>query len=245
MPVILRYGSDRCGSDAFSKTPRELPTESSLRFAAAREAVYDRMFGEAAAVSHELIPLAPHIDVYSFPPGHKERRCYTLVTSGMSDLRMSVHTSASGAPSRVELIFYCLEPIPEYIGILRRLAHFPHDIKTWMGYGHTMPNGDPPKPFWGSDVLDMLLFMPTIVRPDNSLPRELVLDGDPVHFLWIVPLTTPECNLKLVEGFEAILDLFQRNRHPHIFNPARSSYVVISSATLNTARGKFSSMAIL
>jgi hypothetical protein len=88
-----------------------------------------------------------------------------------------------------------------------------------------MPNGNPPEPFWGSSVLDTLLFMPTIVSTDAALADELSLDGEPVHFLWVVPLTTPECNLKLAKGFDAILDLFQLHRHPHIFDPGRKSYV--------------------
>jgi len=46
-----------------------------------------------------------------------------------------------------------------------------------------------------------------------------------VHFLWVVPLTSPECNLKLEKGVEAILDLFTEKRHPHVFDPARASYV--------------------
>jgi len=57
------------------------------------------------------------------------------------------------------------------------------------------------------------------------LQEELVLDGEGVNFLWIVPLTTPECNLKLAKGSSAILDLFQKNRHPHVFDPNRKSYV--------------------
>jgi hypothetical protein len=221
MSIVLRYGRE-----AFSKTPVGFPTESSLRFGAVREAAYNKMFGEAASVSHELVPLTPHVDVYAFPGGQKGRSFHTLVTGGMSDLQMTLPALARGAPRRVELIFYCFEPRAEYIDTLRRMAHFPHDNQTWIGYGHTMPNGNPPEPLWGSSVLNTLLFMPTIVRPDSSLPAELILDGEPVHFLWVVPLTTPECNLKLVDGFDAILDLFQENRHPHVFDPARGSYVL-------------------
>jgi len=73
--------------------------------------------------------------------------------------------------------------------------------------------------------LDTLLFMPPIVKKDQTLPSELQLGGEPVHLLWVVPLTTAECNLKLEKGFEAILDLFQRHRHPHVFDPLRKSYV--------------------
>ncbi len=218
--VIRRYGGN-----AFSGTPIGFTEESSAKFAGAREDLYSRFFGKAASVSHEIIPLIPHIDVYTYERGQHGRNFCTLVTSGMSDLEMSVPPGAKGAPRRVELVFYCSEPEQEYLDTLRRLAHFPHDNRSWLGWGHTMPNGDPPEPFWGSPALDTLLFMPTIVKPDGALAEELSLADEPVHFLWVVPLTTPECNLKLAKGFDAILDLFERHRHPHVFDPNRMSYV--------------------
>lgn len=128
-------------------------------------------------------------------------------------------------PRRVELIFYCAEPREEYIAIPRWLAHFPHNSKSWLGHGHTMPNGDPPSPFWGSTALDTICFSPPIVIKDQSLPELLQLGGQAVQFLWVVPITTAECDLKLHEGFGAIVDLFGKNRHPHIFDPKRKSYV--------------------
>jgi hypothetical protein len=67
--------------------------------------------------------------------------------------------------------------------------------------------------------------MPTIVKRDQKLPEALVLAGDPVHFLWVVPLSTRECNLKLEKGFDTVLGLFEQNRHPHAFDPARKSYI--------------------
>jgi hypothetical protein len=63
------------------------------------------------------------------------------------------------------------------------------------------------------------------VTKDQTLPEKLQLGGAPVYFLWVVPLTTAECNLKLEKGFEAIMDLFQQNRHPHVFDPNRKSHV--------------------
>src|SRR5690242_10027097 len=128
-------------------------------------------------------------------------------------------------PRRVELIFYCTEPKDEYIQTLRWAAHFPHDYKTCLSYGHTIPNGNPPAPFWGSRVLDTLLFMPSIVTKDEALADELQLAGDPVHFLWVVPISSRECNLKLQRGFGAIMDLFDQHKHPHVFDPSRQSYV--------------------
>jgi len=199
--------------------------EDTAGFAQARGAAYERLFGKALNVSHEVVPQIPHVDVYTFQRKRGDQIVYSLVTGGMSDLEMTLPRRASGVPKRVELIFYCTEPREEYITTLRWVAHFPHDTKSWLGHGHTMPNGNPPSPFWGSTKLDTLLFMPPIVIKDQTLPEELRLAGEPVHFLWLVPLTTAECNLKLQNGFDAILDLFQRNRHPHVFDPLRQSYV--------------------
>lgn len=204
--------------------------EETVGFRRARESVYEEFFGKSLTISHELLPLIPHIDVYTFKrtftkKDGSEQAFYTLVTGGMSDLEMTLPRRAHDAPRRVELIFYCAEPQEKYIATLRWVAHFPHSAKSFLGHGHTMPNGDPPAPFWGSSELDTLLFMPPIVKKDQTLPDKLQLGGQPVYFLWVVPLTTAECNFKLRNGFEAILGLFQKHRHPYIFDPTRKSYV--------------------
>jgi hypothetical protein len=101
--------------------------------------------------------------VFKRPEGDQD--VYVLATGGMSDLEMTLPPQAKNAdvPRRVELIFYCAEPREEYISTLRWVAHFPHDTKSWLGHGHTMPNGNPPAPFWGRAKLDTLLFLPPIV----------------------------------------------------------------------------------
>jgi hypothetical protein len=214
---IIRHGE---GQTQLGITP------NTQGFHGAREAAYKQIFGEALSVSHELLPLIPHIDVYTFQRKRGDQAEYSLVTGGMSDLEMILPEHAGDdVPRRVELIFYCAEPSEEYIEILRWLAHFPHNTKSWLGHGHTMPNGNPPSPFWGSATLDTILFSPPIVKSDQTLPELLQLDGQAVHFLWVIPITTEECNLKLNKGFGAIMDLFGKNRHPHIFNPTRKGYV--------------------
>jgi hypothetical protein len=218
--VIRRYDKAK-----WAPTRMGVLDEASAAFDEARQAVYRRFFGEAINVSHEVFPLIPHVDIYSYRGcDSDDPEVCTLVTSGMSDLEMNVPAGID-APRRVELIFYCSEPKPEHIQTMRFLAHFPHDQKTWIGVGHTIPNGNPPAPLWGSPVLDTVLLIPPIVKRDTTLPDELVLGGEAVHFLWLVPLTTPECNLKLAEGLDAILDLFGKNRHPYVFDPNRPSYV--------------------
>ncbi|HEY1341475.1 MAG TPA: suppressor of fused domain protein [Bryobacteraceae bacterium] len=219
--VIHRYSNS-----GWAEPQVGVPDEAWLQFAASREEIYKKLFGEAQSVSHEGKPLRPRIDVHTYARSDKHGTVFALVTSGMSDLPMRLPQAVGkDAPRRVELIFYCAEPKQEYRETLHWVARFPHDQKTWLSSGHTIPNGNPPAPFWGSEILDTLLFMPPIVLKDQTLPKELVLAGDPVHFLWVVPLSTPECNLKLQRGFGAILNLFEKNRHPHVFDPARKSYV--------------------
>jgi hypothetical protein len=208
----------------WSQTKVGLTGEKTPEFGRMRDEVYLRRFGEAKQVSHEVIPLIPHIDVMEYYRDGENGKVCTLVTSGMSDLAMNVPKKTE-APRRVELIFYCLEPKQDYVKTMRWLAHFPHDQKTWIGSFHTIPNGNPPTPLWGNSALDTIFLLPPIVKKDQDLESELILDGDGVEFLWIVPLTTAECNLKLAKGADAILDLFQENRHPHVFDPYRKSYV--------------------
>jgi hypothetical protein len=158
-------------------------TKGTTGFAQAREAVYERHFGKPLSVSHELLPLVPHIDVYIFKRSQGNKEMYSLVTGGMSDLKMTLPLGADkDVPRRVELIFYCSEPRDEYISTLRWVAHFPHDSKSWLGHGHTMPNGDPPAPFWGSSDLDTLFFLPPIVKKDQTLPSELSWAVTPFTF---------------------------------------------------------------
>jgi hypothetical protein len=190
----------------------------------AREDVYETLFGKCDFVYHEMLPLVPHIDVYRFPPSGS-RAFHTFVTSGMSDLSMNSPAELGGSVRRVELVFYASEDKQEYQELLRRLAHFPHDNHTWIHWGHTMPNGTPPTPVFGSKALDTLFFMPTIVRPDSELGDQLSWNGDPVNLVWCVPISTAECQLKLERGAEAIYDLFQEKRHPFVFAGDRKSYV--------------------
>src|ERR1700730_6609370 len=79
--------------------------ESTAKFAEARSEVYQRFFGEAHSVSHEALPLIPHIDVYTYYRRGPGGDVCTLVTSGMSDLEMRV-PSRTTAPGRTELILY-------------------------------------------------------------------------------------------------------------------------------------------
>jgi hypothetical protein len=217
--VIHRYTNEE-----WSQTKVGFTDQSTVEFSKAREEVYGRRFGRAKNVFHEVIPLIPHIDVMEYYRTNSKGNVCTLVTSGMSDLAMKV-PAGTDAPKRVELIFYCAEPKQEFADTMRWLAHFPHDQKTWIGAFHTIPNGNPPAPLWGTAALDTILLLPPLVKSDQTLQDDLVLAGEGVNLIWIVPITTRECSLKLAKGANALLELFSKNRHPYIFDPNRPSYV--------------------
>jgi hypothetical protein len=216
---LLKYGSS--GS---AKPEIGFLEESTLKEMEERERIYGELFGESDTVYHELLPLIPHIDVYRFPPSDK-RDFYTFVTGGMSDIPMNAPAELGQEYRRIELVFYAADDKPQYSEFLRCLAHFAHDNRTWLHWGHTMPNGNPPEPLFEDGPLDSIFFMPSIVKPDSKLGERLRIESDPVNLVWCVPITTAECQLKLDEGTDALYDLFDANKHPFVFRGQRESYV--------------------
>lgn len=194
-------------------------------FAELRDQVYQELFGTEATVSDEVLPMTPHIDVYIYPPGHAGRSFYTLVSSGMSDMPMELEKGVDRSCRRREIILYCEAPEEEYIDMVRFLAHFPFRYSTWLGIGHTVPNGDPPQPMFGNSELVAVVLTDPVVRSDSELADKLVLDGDPVEFLWPIPITLAELELKLNRGYGALMDIFNEVQHPVVLNPRRTSYV--------------------
>jgi hypothetical protein len=64
-----------------------------------------------------------------------------------------------------------------------------------------------------------------LLRHHRALGDELEIEDVQVEFLWVVPITQAELDLKNAEGMDALLDLFETNRHPWLFDPGRRSYV--------------------
>lgn len=202
-------------------TPLEVPPPSA-HLVLAREQAYGRYFGGEHTVSHELLPLVPHIDVYAFEPT-EERPFYTLITGGMSDLPQ--HAPEGMPVRRVELMLYVEEPKDEYINLLRWLAHLVHDQETWFSPGSTMTNGDPPRPIFEGSELNCYAYLAPPLEPDINFPEDVQIDGDPLFVLWVVPLTSAECNFLRENEDETFYELLEQNEHPVVLDPGRASYV--------------------
>lgn len=194
------------------------------QFTAERETAYDRLFETCQRVHHETVPLVPHIDIYDYEPT-KERPFHTLVTGGMSDLPMKVPRQVGRQGRRAELVLYASEPKDEYVGLLRGLAHMPHAAGMWFATMDTLQFSEDPEPLFPASELTGLFLLPTPVLDDRRLVDELVIDGDPVSLLWVVPITPAESDYKLAHGAEALLEVFDRNALPVVFDEHRQSLV--------------------
>ncbi len=198
---------------------------------AARLKLYETHLGELDQMfkDPERQGPLPAVDVVAFERDFsteedEEDPGWVLVTSGMSDRRMTFDAEAEsnegGLRRRAELIWYVHEPQAPHIAHLRWLAKYPFIDSTWLGFGHTVPL---PEPIFERSKLTTSLLLKPIVTPEQQIAEELVVDGDAVEMLTLHLLTDDEHRLKQREGVNAILDLFDSSDYPLLLNERRGS----------------------
>ena len=181
----------------------------------------EKYVGKINSVLHELVSDTVHIDIHHVLPT-REKPLHFLITSGMSDLPMRV-------PSEPEELKYLelMVVLPEYWKIssdafneecwywpirqLKYLARFPHKYNSWFGYGHTIPNGNPAKPFADNTKLDGVILLTPSQVPSEFLSLE-ISQNKKIEFLAIVPLYSEEMEFKLRKGSSALLDKLIENQ---------------------------------
>ncbi|WP_051138636.1 suppressor of fused domain protein [Deinococcus ficus] len=197
-----------------------------------------RVLGAEPTVFHELISDVVHLDIYIYPP--TPTRPYTvLATSGMSDLPMTVPevvqedslAEGRGSLERAELL---LALPPEWpltqeafederrywpVRLLKGTARLPHLYRTWLGIGHTVPNGDPARPYAPGTELSGIVLLPPVLDELKDL-------GDPekvpeLRFYAVVPLTSGEMDLKLTHGLETLLNHLNEAGVTELLTPDR------------------------
>lgn len=219
--TILEYDQSKSDRDMIG-----VQVELDEKLHDSRENTYDELFGECESVSHEVLPMLPHIDVFIYKPGYQGREFYTLVSSGMSDMAMTLSSDISDEYQRAEIVMYVNEPKDEYINLIRHYARYPHKYKTYFGHGHTIPNGQPAEPFFSKSSLDTIIFIPTILTPDKNFTALIKeKSGLSVQLLHLTPITTQESEFKLENGTNDLYDLFDEKDHSHVLNEVRDSYV--------------------
>jgi Suppressor of fused protein (SUFU) len=177
----------------------------------------EQYIGKVETVFHELISDTVHIDVL-FVEATTEKPFHTLITSGMSDLAMAVPSEYSASqyaelvltlPADWEISEAAFKDETWYwpIRLLKYLARFPHKYDTWLGWGHTIPNGDPAEPYADNTQLNGMILLSSAHVPE-AFEQLQATPEKTIRFLSIVPLYQAEMDLKVSQGTDALIDRF-------------------------------------
>lgn len=182
----------------------------------------EKHVGKISVVFHEIISDLVHIDVYAVAPT-QERNFWTFVTSGMSNRAMSMPKGLE--TYRFAELLICLPaswPVSNEafkdennywpIRWLKNLARLPHEYNTWLCYGHTMPNGDPAKPFANNTKFScMMISLPETVDDPEGFFELKVNESKSIYFYSVVPIYKEETDFKIKRGADELLERFQQN----------------------------------
>lgn len=211
------------GSPILRHAERTKPFESAIGDGEHIDSVVEhieRHVGAVTMVFHEIVSDLVHIDVHHVPPG-PDRAFHTLVTTGMSDKPMNVPDGAEAfrfaelvvcLPADWKLTREDFADEANYwpVRLMKELARLPHQYDTWLGPGHSIPNGDPPQPYAPGTRFSCALIVPTI-RFGNEFLRLSLPDDRDVNFYSVWPLLPDETEFKLKHGYDSLLDrLFSR-----------------------------------
>ena len=209
---ILRYGERR-----IPVTPEQ--SEPDLIEAIANHVT--RYVGPIETVWHEHESDLVHLDIHVVPP-HPKRNAYTLVTSGMSQAPMKFEFEDHVDFTYAELMITLPPDWPmdeerlhdERYGwplhSLYSLARLPHAYDTWLGPGHSIPNGDPPEPFADTaKFVGVILFSP--VSLDEDFHSLHYTPDKAIAFLALYPLYPEEMDFKLRKGADTLLRRFAQH----------------------------------
>lgn len=186
--------------------------------------------GKVETVFHEIVSDTVHIDVHFVKPTD-DFPFVRLVTSGMSDLPMTVPDGAESSryaelmvtlPGDWRLDQKSFEDENWYwpVRLLKGLARLPHKYRTWLGFGHSVPNGDPPEPYASRTGLCGAIVLPPVTVPEG-FHRLRINEEKEITFYAAVPLYAEEMNFKLRSGTDKLLDKFDRADVSDIIDPVR------------------------
>ena len=158
----------------------------------------DRVFsGDPAQGTADVL----HVQPINSRPYH------TLITAGMSSVAMHVPPDLS-APQRLELMMTLPEGWKQVddwpTRLLQSLSKVPREREGWLGWGHTVPNGDPPQPLSPHTELCGAIIAPSLLVPVAFY--ELDIDGERVAFYSVIPLYREELDLHARAGMAALLE---------------------------------------
>lgn len=141
---------------------------------------FEELLGPVTMVYHENESSFVHLDLIQFGPDEIDGG-WTFVTCGMASLPMNVPGQVQNAEAYryAELVLHLPASWPmEWdrlkrpenfwpLQVMKSFARLPHAKETWVWYGHTLRNGDPPEPYPNTR------FDAVLACPAMQLPREV------------------------------------------------------------------------
>lgn len=200
----------------FGKNKEEVKSESMPEMYSEEElnlldAHMDRFWGECKSVFHEIASPDIHVDICIIEPT-TERNYYTLITQGMGAHRMNTPEELAEYKLERAEIMVCLPPDWDVqnndekwywpLRWLKVLARLPLEQDTWLGWGHTVPKGEPFAE--NTKLCGVMLLEPQGVEEDAfCCPMP---DGSEVNFYQYIPLYEKEMDYKIHFTAEALLE---------------------------------------
>jgi hypothetical protein len=202
-----------------------------------------RHVGPVTNVFQEMRSDAICVDLLVVGP-HDARPFTTLVTCGMSELPMRVpleNPDDLGIIPELRFAELLLALPPDWpltpeafqdeanywpLRWLKTLARLPHRMDGWLGLGHTVPNGDTPRPL-GPNVP----FAGWLIDEPVVLPREvqkLRVADRAINFYAAVPLYEAEMDLKIHKGGAALGQLLDRAKVSELIDPKRGCIACVA-----------------
>lgn len=193
--------------------------------------------GRESFVFHELISDLVHIDVNIMKPT-EEDDFYVMYTTGMSDLPMTLPEEiADREDLKYGELFMFLPDTwnpggpgadttsmteEEYwpIRIIKFLARFPHEYNTWLGSGHTIPNGAEYEPLAENTKLGGVV----LTQSGGDIGTATAEDGTEINIFMVVPAYQEEIEYKLKYGMEALDKKFIEGALPVVLDIHRPNF---------------------
>lgn len=188
----------------------------------------EKTIGPAPMVFHEIVSTSVHLDLHLVGPTHlppSDEHPFgtdhvTVVTSGVSSLPMNVPPGYDG-PRFIELMIALPADWPGLLPDgtfdqkamkdernwwpfrwLKNVARLPAELNTFLGLGHTIPNGERAAPFAKNTRLGCMMVSPPMLSPESF--KLVVNDHASIYFFALTALYPEEMNLKLRGGSGAL-----------------------------------------
>jgi hypothetical protein len=141
----------------------------------------------------------------------------TVGMSGQPMPQVEMYVEGPRPHRRVELLLAASGEAEHAPGLLSGIMQSPWQTRTWLGDGHTWSWDPPSERPGGSAVLLVRVPPPQVTQagafrrgvPAPNLSGLTDRGGDPVHFLWVLPITARERDLAASDGSQALLRKLQ------------------------------------